>query len=536
MMTVFFAVRLIIFYDNTDQYEKEDVLLIKLRQMSLRVYNEKHSQSGHIMYWLISRTKQLGSLGKDQYDRDDYGNALATLSHRDEMQRLLHGESIPSDTAFIAMSLYQLDRNQEAHARLDRLRGMYEDGKHTHEERHLYQVEQLLSRDNPQVSQAWSLIESGELDKALMTLKAFDTLRDYNDPATSARMESFRKALARAYCIRGRHAQIADEYDKAINNYETAVAIHPAYVLPLHRLAWLQATCPAEEIRNSYKAIELATEACKLTKWNNTEGINVLAAAYANAGDFTAAIKWQMTAIGLLAEDGHHGVQADYAGRLCLYESGRPFRMQSQRSIVAWWKLDEIFNGKVIDSSGNGLDGKLIGDAKIAADAERGSVLSLTGDGYVDCGADIAFDITGPITVAAWTKLGAKDNQVIVVKGDTAWRLQRHQKNGVIHFGCRGLNLPNHDQTTLMGKMKLDDGTWHHIAGVFDGMKMSLYIDGDLDISAEVSGFMNINDESVTIGANPQHPGRELYGLIDDVRIYNYGLSQGEIRTLYADR
>jgi beta-galactosidase len=82
----------------------------------------------------------------------------------------------------------------------------------------------------------------------------------------------------------------------------------------------------------------------------------------------------------------------------------------------------------------------------------------------------------------------------------------------------------------------LDDGTWHHIAGVFDGMKMSLYIDGDLDISADVSGFMNVNDDSVTIGADPQHPGRELYGLIDDVRIYNYGLSQGEIRTLYADR
>ena len=38
-------------------------------------------------------------------------------------------------------------------------------------------------------------------------------------------------------------------------------------------------------------------------------------------------------------------------------------------------------------------------------------------------------------------------------------------------------------------------------------------------------------------GANPSEtPGCEWKGLIDDVRIYNYGLSKAEIKSLYAGK
>ncbi len=56
-------------------------------------------------------------------------------------------------------------------------------------------------------------------------------------------------------------------------------------------LAWRQATYPSAAIRNSVKAIENATKACELTDWSDGSCIGVLAAAYAEAGDFDDAVR-----------------------------------------------------------------------------------------------------------------------------------------------------------------------------------------------------------------------------------------------------
>ncbi len=217
--------------------------------------------------------------------------------------------------------------------------------------------------------------------------------------------------------------------------------------------------------------------------------------------------------------------------------------------IVACWKFDEAKDGNVVDSSGNNLHGKLIGDAKIISDPERGNVLCLDGDGdYVDCGNDTAFDITDQITVAVWIKVNelGRDGVAIVTKGDSVWSLRSSWElpRAILKFGCTFVG----EKAWLFGSkvsgqtveetMDVNDGKWHHVAGLYDGTEIRLYVDGVLDNFQEASGLIHISKFPVLIGKseNAEETKRYWNGLIDDVRIYSYALSEAEIKALYAGK
>jgi WD40 repeat protein len=319
---------------------------------------------------------------------------------------------------------------------------------------------------------------------------------------------------------------------------------HPDTIASIKKLAWLQATCPAAEFRNGAKAIESATKACRLTNWNKAEYIGTLAAGYAAADDFATAVKWQKKAIDLLPEDERAKWKANYEERLRLYESGKsyhdkgvPWRLW-QGHMVAWWKFDRSEDSNVMDSSGSGINGKLVGGATIVPDTERGNVLSLDGGGYVDCGDNSRFDITGSITITTWIKVNVFDKrcQAIVTKGDTAWRIHRDQNENNIEFPCNGLGLgfPGSGMASVGGSVNVNDGQWHHVAGVYDGVTIYLYVDGLLESAEHTWGNIDTNNEPVYIGENSEEPGREWNGLIDDVRIYSCALSGREIKEICA--
>jgi hypothetical protein len=209
-------------------------------------------------------------------------------------------------------------------------------------------------------------------------------------------------------------------------------------------------------------------------------------------------------------------------GTLLRFSTGR---------LVGWWKLDEGAGAIAADTCDAHHAGTLVGNPKWGQGAIDGA-LEFDGKGdYVDLGASADFDITDRVTVCAWIKVKAftVDWQTIIAKGDTAWRLSRDQGNN-LHFGCTGL-WPE----WVRGSANVNDGQWHHVAGVYDGAELRLYIDGRLDASARTQGSINIDTYPVWIGANAEKPGREWNGSIDDVRLYNYALSQDEIKAL-ADR
>jgi hypothetical protein len=62
--------------------------------------------------------------------------------------------------------------------------------------------------------------------------------------------------------------------------------------------------------------------------------------------------------------------------------------------------------------------------------------------------------------------------------------------------------------------------------------QIRLYVDGRVDASMPWKEGIATNDYPVYIGENAEQKGRCWNGLIDDVRIYNYALTEDEIVSL----
>ncbi|MHC4462693.1 MAG: LamG-like jellyroll fold domain-containing protein [Planctomycetota bacterium] len=195
--------------------------------------------------------------------------------------------------------------------------------------------------------------------------------------------------------------------------------------------------------------------------------------------------------------------------------------------LLGWWKFDEGSGTTARDSSGKGNDGTLQGNPQWVA-GKIGGALEFDGNGdYVDCGASLAFNINTNITVTCWIKVHQLDKswQAIVGQGDNSWRLHRSSSSNNIAWGTNGLSPKD-----LTGSVNVNDGQWHHIAGVYDGTQKRLYMDGNLDASSSSTGNINNSSYNVNIGENAQATGRYWDGLIDDVRVYNRVLTQEEIQ------
>ncbi len=110
-----------------------------------------------------------------------------------------------------------------------------------------------------------------------------------------------------------------------MNDFQNAIKLSKTDPICRAGAAWLYATSADAQIRNGKNAVALATEAAKLTLWKDDTVLDVLAAGYAEAGDFNSAQKWEEKAILL-------GSAQDvpfYQRRLLSYQAGKAWRENS---------------------------------------------------------------------------------------------------------------------------------------------------------------------------------------------------------------
>jgi len=124
--------------------------------------------------------------------------------------------------------------------------------------------------------------------------------------------------------LRGRADALlnAAKQAEAIADYDKALKLRPQDSGILNNLAWVLATSPEEKLRDGKRAIVLATQACELTEYKMPHILSTLAAAYAETGDFPAAIKWATKGLELAKEE----QKKELAKELESYRAGKPFR------------------------------------------------------------------------------------------------------------------------------------------------------------------------------------------------------------------
>jgi predicted Zn-dependent protease len=129
--------------------------------------------------------------------------------------------------------------------------------------------------------------------------------------------------------LAGAHFQLAtllladeDGAPAALEHLREAARLKPQWTPASRRLAWILATHPAPSIRNGAEALRFAVNATT-PESNDLAGLDTLAAAYAELGDFSNAVATAQLALTRAQTNAALGPLKE---RLQLYQADKPYR------------------------------------------------------------------------------------------------------------------------------------------------------------------------------------------------------------------
>ena len=147
-----------------------------------------------------------------------------------------------------------------------------------------------------------------------------------------AAAEQYRAALSLDPNLAEAHYHLAlvllarKQVDQGIQQYRQAVRLKPDWVEALNNLAWLLATHADARFRSGGEALRLAQHAAELTRHEDAETLDTLAAAQAEAGNFPEAVATARRAIDLANRNSKTNLALAISNHLELYQRGLPRR------------------------------------------------------------------------------------------------------------------------------------------------------------------------------------------------------------------
>ena len=113
---------------------------------------------------------------------------------------------------------------------------------------------------------------------------------------------------------------------EAVAQYREALKRAPRLVAAQDNLAWTLATAPDASLRNGSQALELATQANRLSGGRDPVILRTLAAAYAENGQFSKAFESAKSALDLAITQRNQALVEALQHDISLYQTGLPYR------------------------------------------------------------------------------------------------------------------------------------------------------------------------------------------------------------------
>jgi VanZ family protein len=210
-----------------------------------------------------------------------------------------------------------------------------------------------------------------------------------------------------------------------------------------------------------------------------------------------------------------------------------------QGILEAHWPFDAFDSGRIIDVSGNRLDGASV-NAPTLTSGVIDSAVSLNGHQWIDFGNPVALRLTASMTLSAWIDPHAFPSDDAVIISKRAPNELGYQLDLTIDSGRRTIGFKVADASGQLmaryGNTPLTANHWYHVAGVYDAKSRTLdvYLNGEHDndcLLGTITDRQHASGAHVFIGRRPGTAGFEFTGSIDDAKIYSRPLSSPEIRS-----
>ena len=220
----------------------------------------------------------------------------------------------------------------------------------------------------------------------------------------------------------------------------------------------------------------------------------------------------------------------------------------SGKSLLAFWKFDEGKGNEFGDIKNPEKKAILKNNNKVewveGIGFEKGSAVRLNPSTQIDTAFEK--EIPRNSSISIWVKTTKSGSLLNLIQDKTSTnshtKILEVTKDGMIKVSQNGNN-----PFEIIGESKINDGKWHHITWVTKEfldenivdqslLKHSLYIDSKLQ--KETSIKENIKDKKekykIKIGRGEISSSKQpdisgIDGAIDNLRIYNFALSEGEI-------
>ena len=227
----------------------------------------------------------------------------------------------------------------------------------------------------------------------------------------------------------------------------------------------------------------------------------------------------------------------DAAGNFSEFSQSIEVNTVAISDFFAHWPLDEDVRDAIGDAHGEVHKG-----ASFVDDPIRGKVLSLAdsgqhalvppkpqlrvGNGGQDFSVSFWFNLKEGFT-GQWRPIMQKGNYT----EERTFAMWMNPGNNILNFRVSTSTSWNEGGES---QSEIPINEWTHIAYIKEGQSLKLYLNGTLDQEIVLSGTTQANTGPLSIGHTRYYPKAPVSNY-DDIRLYGYALSEGEIAALFSD-